>query len=108
MTWTKGPWKWEKGEHVDDLLVLYSENGEEICNFGNDMEFYPNSGIEPSEANARLIAKAPEMAELLKRIISSKYGSSDAVPFSETVERLDELVVEASQILTEIERDERL
>ena len=80
MTHTPPPWK-IVGEsdlpEIDDLMIVASQVGPDwegediyICNIGPDFSpLKPVEGIsEQNLANARLIAAAPEMFELLKQI----------------------------------------
>lgn len=56
---TPGPWRFEE-ERGEDMGGFYA--GEDIvCHFGDSTQFYPSEGIPPSEANARLIAAAPDL-----------------------------------------------
>ena len=78
---TPGPWKVQ-----DDGLGVYYVNprieaGEDFVDACHDSiiarctDFGPLSGIEDeeAEANARLIAKAPEMLSLLRRLIGNPH-----------------------------------
>lgn len=64
---TKGKWIWIHS-HGNTLSRLESDNGQEICNFGNDYDYYPTEGVEPNVYDAQLISKAPEMLEMLKKL----------------------------------------
>lgn len=61
--WTKGPWVWGRAVDQDcldnDLAWLENDQGERIMDFGNSEAYYPSQGLEPSKANANLIAAAP-------------------------------------------------
>lgn len=64
---TPGPWHWQWHENSPekDLAQLYA--GEKlICCFGNDEQYYPTAGIEPSKQDAALIAAAPDVLMALK------------------------------------------
>ena len=72
--WTPGPWRvsgcrQRTKQGTDDYLIEH----------GNAETFSPglaqvmsDGGRLPVEANARLIAEAPEMADLLKRIVADE------------------------------------
>jgi len=78
--WTKGPWQWDCGIIPPDgpgtYADIYIDGGETII-----AEF--NNYIPEGKSNARLIAAAPAMAELLERvaangtIILTPKGSAD-------------------------------
>lgn len=64
--WTPGPWEWvDQGAQEGDLVGPGSK--EVIC-FGHDYDEYGLLPGKRAEANARLIALAPEMAELLEKL----------------------------------------
>ena len=76
MKHTKGPWK------IDKVTPLtYSEDGA-VFGAGNikiktprvDVWYYEFSQKEEAEANAKLIAAAPELLEALKAIITIRAG----------------------------------
>lgn len=59
---TPGPWYWgkdPKGRFSEPYLL--AGDGTVICHFGDDEEYYPTEGDIPSEANARVIAAAPDL-----------------------------------------------
>jgi len=67
--WTKGPWRIERddrpGMHWNNHI--YGADGMCVC-------FMTHDGTEEnirSEANARLIAAAPEMVAIIRRLVSS-------------------------------------
>lgn len=68
MSHTPGPWRWKLGGHTEDLPELVGAGGEMVLWLGNDASYYPTAGIEPDEADARLIAAAPDLLEALRRI----------------------------------------
>ena len=74
--YTPGPWRWVRDprkiecEYTEGaMLKLVGQNDGEICNFGDDHQYYPTEGTEPDEADARLIAAAPELLEALKALL---------------------------------------
>jgi hypothetical protein len=69
---TAGPWTYERrnsgGEaEQDNYFCIIAQNGTVIA----ETEFY---NVESPEANAKLIAQAPAMAELLKDIYAADLG----------------------------------
>lgn len=66
---TPGPWEWETFK-APILPRLWSSDVI-ICDFGSDEPYYPVGGTPPNEANARLIAAAPELLEALKALINN-------------------------------------
>jgi len=62
------PWRWvdQKG---DELPKLVDARGETVCSFGEATQFYPVEGTPPKEADAALIAAAPEMAKALRCLL---------------------------------------
>jgi len=84
---TPGPWRWIDGDDANipcggrDLACLvgplYDEtshpNGRVhlICDFGNSEAYYPTEGAEPSGADKRLIAAAPELLAELKSVVDA-------------------------------------
>jgi hypothetical protein len=75
---TPGPWRAVADEQVPERGAVYVEGPEgwadhAIC----DCE-YSQEGVERDEANARLIAAAPDMLKVLHAIanVNAKYGSS--------------------------------
>lgn len=77
MKHTPGPWKWveypnnlnEKGKYEMDMPQLKNELGEEVCNFGSSEQYYPTEGSPPGDADAKLIAAAPDLLEALQDIL---------------------------------------
>ncbi|MBR2207910.1 MAG: hypothetical protein IJ859_03780 [Synergistaceae bacterium] len=70
---TKGEWKiCNSGVNGTELLIESSEfgNNKIICNIG----FCFNN---PNQANARLIAAAPEMYQHLRLILNGEFSSDD-------------------------------
>ena len=59
---TKGKWRWNHRQG-NRLAILENEYGSEICNFGDDTNYYPTEGVEPNNEDALLISKAPELLE---------------------------------------------
>jgi len=76
---TPGPWHWDSQDDVIDcgnLPALRAANGETICHFGDDTDYYPTEGNPPSEADARLIAAAPELRAALEELYALVRGES--------------------------------
>ena len=84
MNWTPGPWRWDEG--AQSYLVA---GNEVLCAI---------SPYELLEPDARLIASAPELAELLAEIADS----DTAVPGSIDV---DEWLESARTLLARIQGD---
>lgn len=119
MSWTKGPWRWLKnpiykkygerpleeysGWSVCDLPKLVAAEGMEICNFGNDAQYYPTEGTPPKEADARLIAKAPELAELLREAVGKMDYEFCLADTKENPDLFEFWYYRAMRILVEIE-----
>ena len=76
MTHTKGPWEIHGGNTCDFIMGGDKGDSKFVCQLFNreDEDF---SDSKTKEANAKLIAAAPEMLELLNSIgqaITSNYG----------------------------------
>ena len=64
---TQGKWSVRQGAGIDEIDVVDTED-RSIC----VLFYYPVTKREEEEANARLIAAAPEMYELLKEVVQWK------------------------------------
>lgn len=72
---TPGPWTWGKRRLAESPVgTLYGQSGSVVCDFGDDTEFYPSAGELPSEADARLIAAAPDLLEALWAALGAANG----------------------------------
>lgn len=60
--YTPGPWEWGL-----DYYGLYSADGSDVLSYGNYEGMWLSYG-QSREANARLIAAAPEMVESLREL----------------------------------------
>lgn len=69
---TPGPWHWDDGED-QDMPKLMAPSGE-VCNFGNDEQYYPTAGDPPNEADSRLIAAAPKLGHALRDLVDVMTG----------------------------------
>jgi len=49
-------------------------DGAEVMSFGDDEQYYPTEGCPPEEANARLIAAAPDLLIVAKEAIHHDEG----------------------------------
>ena len=70
-SYTPGPWKW-KNDGI--CFALYAGDGTEICDDGSACGEYAQV-IDPDGHNARLISKAPELVEILRRAVDSAHNS---------------------------------
>jgi len=74
--WTPGPWFYRPHE-LDDWGVVRSADGFVVtqarinCDF-ETQEAHRASGTDPAEANARLIASSPALAEALEQALDSR------------------------------------
>lgn len=82
--YTPGPWTWTKPdkwpnheEHEVWLGSIDHESGT-ICDFGHNAQYYPSQGEPPNEANARLIAAAPELLEALQALFADYKRLADS------------------------------
>lgn len=84
---TPGPWKAFKPLDSNGYVYVQSESGEEACTC-----YYSNA-----EANARLIAAAPELLDTLKttrRVLEVACGTS-APYIREAFQRIDPVIAKA-------------
>ena len=63
---TPGPWIPERDDN-EGIIFILDDEGEDICLITNDESIFS----EADEANARLIAAAPEMLDALIRLIKT-------------------------------------
>jgi hypothetical protein len=67
---TKGKWVLRSGYRTD--IISANDSGFGIVDFGTEQEAYlADYPIEQLKANALLISKAPEMLEMLSRVIET-------------------------------------
>ena len=64
---TKGKWNYEKGTYLENTIFFSFNNGEiiKVSNINDNDE-----ATEETKANALLISKAPEMLEMLKKLVN--------------------------------------
>lgn len=71
---TPGPWRWvdrsSSWDYKDELPRLESDEGAEVLWLGDNETYYPTAGNRPNEADAALIAAAPELLEALKALLA--------------------------------------
>ena len=79
---TPGPWKYEQSATDPSDFIVTEPTGRTICEpndplYANDIEeFAPGLrfiSVAEAQANARLIAAAPELLEALRRVIDSPW-----------------------------------
>ena len=78
--YTKGEWKQQVASN-DNRIVM--------CGIYNIAQVYGRTHKEETEANAHLIAKAPQMAELLKRMVDGGWSTAIAIEAKEIIQTLD-------------------
>lgn len=90
---TPGPWKivrrmgWDF-QGIDEQasgeckMGFVGPAGERICWFGNSETYYPTEGDEPSEADACLIAAAPDLLETLKELVDVLRKEAPGTPLN--------------------------
>lgn len=71
--WTPGPWKWVEGKGTWRGSIE-----PDVCDFGDDTQYYPTEGEPPNEANAHLIAAAPDLYDALEALLVTK--APDFIP----------------------------
>ena len=106
MSYTPGPWKWEESETEgqewniccgpEPRLEYQRWEGLATVYGSDDL---PIAGRKVGEANARLIAQAPSMADLLRKLIRD-----EGLPTSRW---LFDLIQEAETILREIDGESK-
>jgi len=62
---TPAPWTWIPGKKSDQGSIE-----PDICWFGDDTTYYPTEGDPPNDANARLMAAAPDLLNMLEIAVS--------------------------------------
>lgn len=74
---TPGPWVFvpegieDKWGDTDDMGGFYGPRGEQVCHFGDCTTYYPSNGEPPSEADARLMAAAPELLAFAQAYVNT-------------------------------------
>ena len=61
---TPGPWFWIHDARGTAMARLSSATGD-VCDFGDERNYYPNEGSEPSHHDSLLIAAAPDLLDEL-------------------------------------------
>lgn len=89
MTHTKGPWFINKSVDLEEWLPCITTSQKE----GQDNPAYNGDGLvmaihpdfQPSESDARLIAAAPELLDVLRRILSAHDSGNNGAVMGEAV-----------------------
>src|SRR5688572_16168182 len=82
---TPGPWRFVE-QMQTDMGGFVGLDDAHVCSFGDCATYYPTEGCPPSEADARLIAAAPDLLAALSDLREStteayKSGRIPAEPF---------------------------
>lgn len=94
--WTPGPWS------ADKYDTLRAPDGKQVIVYNAGIAFACSGGSAEQRANARLISKAPKMAEMLEQMVAcfgDIAGSSVA-----RAEQEIQLIEDARLLLAEIEK----
>lgn len=71
-----GPWRWIDRDGSDLGTIVSGQDV--VCHFGNNEQFYPSEGQEPSYHDRLLFCAAPDMLEALKDALKvADSGESD-------------------------------
>ncbi len=65
---TSGPWTVDPG-HGDYMGAILGASGVPVCTFGYCTTYYPVEGDPPTDADARVIASAPDLLEALQGLV---------------------------------------
>lgn len=78
-THTPGPWSHVNGNEIHDKAARYDNAGTRIGDTPNRIAVieYPYADPEGQDANARLIAAAPEMLTALRRLVACPDVNAD-------------------------------
>ena len=85
---TQGKWEWDK-ENCLVFTTMHSEDGSSERYYVADFEMDYAISREEREANARLIASAPEMYELLESLVAHSYSQDKAIRIANLLARID-------------------
>ena len=80
---TPGPWTWGKPRGEDPIGAIFAADRTIVLNLGDGTDYYPTAGTMPKEANARLIAAAPELLEAIKLLLSSSHDYQTGIAEAE-------------------------
>ena len=75
---TPGPWFWHYGIDGDTKMDVLTSSTSKVCDFGDCETYYPIEGTPPNEADAKLIAAAPELLEALIEVVAISDRKHDA------------------------------
>lgn len=93
---TAGPWKWF-WSGPDSAIRLFTPDDKEIAiTDKNNRNILNHKDFETNEANARLIAAAPEMLDTLQYVASYLLSSNDNADVIKMVEDARDVVKKAT------------
>lgn len=101
MSWhTSGPWTVDPGQG-DYMGAILGASGVPVCTFGYCTTYYPVEGDPPTDADARLIASAPDLLEALLGIAKDcRRGAHEsgmsAAGVQDIARRCDEAIAKAT------------
>lgn len=94
--YTPGPWTWGYDSiNRNAMPRLFSWAGE-VCNFGDCTRYYPTEGTPPNLPDSHLIVAAPELLEVVQKLIDASNENAGVVAFSCAV---DEFIEQARGVL---------
>lgn len=95
--WTKGPWRVSADENDTGFWGIWGGRSTYLCRLGAGRLPLPlEPSKEESQANARLVAAAPEMAEILRELAAEAAHYIEPGPNGDFLRRL---VLDAEEVL---------
>lgn len=100
---TKGNWilNYNGSSPCQDMLQIINSEGVEVCNFGDSEPYYPTEGTEPNEYDALLISKAPEILEMLEKMILLIRNTAEyelVKEYSDAVAQAEKIIKSATEL----------